>query len=276
MDSNTDNPMTTLRETDHRVPAAFTLIELLVVIAIIAILAALLLPALSGAKRKAHRIACTSNLKQLTFAAHLYAGDFKDAIPPNVIGGPGRGWVEGNSRDLPGAIDRGLVERGALFPQTRSVGIYRCPGNTEGVQETGAIRIRDYSLNGMMGLNSDGARYVHAPVPENRKFTHIRTPGPAAANLFVDEQSGRNPAATSIDDGYFAVNLKDTRWQNIPSSRHGNGGVLSFADGHVEFWTWREDTTRGLQGNFVFTTRTDQDLRRLKEATYSRSVLPPS
>ena len=78
----------------------------------------------------------------------------------------------------------------------------------------------------------------------------------------------------SINDGYFAVNLGDTSWQNIPARRHGNGGVLSFADGHVEFWNWIEDATRTLEGNFVSTTSTDRDLRRLKEATYSRSVFP--
>jgi len=63
---------------------AFTLMELLVVIAIIAILAALLLPALARGKRQALGIACLNNLKQLTLAANVYAGDFSDAIPPNA------------------------------------------------------------------------------------------------------------------------------------------------------------------------------------------------
>ena len=116
---------------------------------------------------------------------------------------------------------------------------------------------------------------MHPSVPENLKFFQVQTPGPANANLFTDEQSGNDSQTTSIDDGYFAVNLEQRSWQNIPASRHGNGGVLSFADGHVEFWKWREGTTRTLQGNFVATIPTDRDLRRLKEATYSPDLLPP-
>ena len=180
--------------------------------------------------------------------------------------------MDGNARGLPEATNVALSQKGALFAQTKSLEIYRCPGNKEGVSGAGA-RARDYSLNGMMGENSAGALYVHPDVPANLKFAQIQSPGPANANLFVDEQSTSDPATTSIDDGYFAVNLAETRWQNVPASRHGDGGVLSFADGHVEFWKWREPTTRKLQGNFVTSVAGDRDLRRLKEATYPIAVL---
>jgi len=259
---------------DGRRATAFTLIELLVVIAIIAILAALLLPALSTAKQKAQRISCTSNLKQLTLASHLYAGDFEDHIPPNTIDTPGQGWVDaGNTRDLPAATNVALLQKGALFPQIKSLEVYRCPGNKADVQGAGERRARDYSLNGIMGENSAGALYVHPDVPANIKFTQLDSPSPVNANLFVDEQSTSIPSTTSIDDGYFAVNLTMTSWQNLPASRHGNGGMFSFADGHVEFWKWYEGHTRKLLITDAAAAPNDRDLRRLKEATYPPNIL---
>jgi prepilin-type N-terminal cleavage/methylation domain-containing protein/prepilin-type processing-associated H-X9-DG protein len=257
-----------------RAKHGFTLIELLVVIAIIAILAAMLLPALSRAKQRAQRIACTNNLKQLSLAAVLYGGDYDDHIPPNILGVYSRTWAGGNSHGLPDATDVALVQNAVLYPEVKSLGVYHCPGDNAVVQGAGVPRVRDYSLNGMMGENSAGSAYVHPGISEVIKFSQLVDPGPSKANLFVDEQASGDPALTSIDDGYFAVNLAETRWQNIPASRHGNGGTLSFGDGHAEFWTWREPTTHTLQGNMVASVANDRDLRRVKEATYPLSALP--
>jgi prepilin-type processing-associated H-X9-DG protein len=108
------------------------------------------------------------------------------------------------------------------------------------------------------------------------RFTSVRNPGPATASLFLDEQADVTPALSSIDDGYYAIEFasKGPSWRNIPASRHGNGGQLSFADGHAERWKWREPTTRDLKGNgrtgttAASTKFKDRDLEQLWKSTY--------
>jgi prepilin-type N-terminal cleavage/methylation domain-containing protein/prepilin-type processing-associated H-X9-DG protein len=248
---------------------AFTLIELLVVIAIIAILASLLLPALARAKEKASGISCVNNLKQLTLAAVLYSGDFNDKIIPNLLSDT-NAWIGGAVVGLPGATNLADIRNGRLFPYNQSEQIYRCPSDKLPMRIGGrnVLRVRSYSLNGMMGENTPWASNdVHPRIPENRKFSDVKDPGASQANFFVDEQ------AESIDDGYFAVDSwQSSYWRNTMASRHGNGSPLSFADGHAEQWRWLEARTRLRKGLNSSTTPTDRDLRRLKLATYSANA----
>src|SRR5277367_1806073 len=142
-------------KTHLRPKTAFTLIELLVVIAIIAILAAMLLPALSKAKQKAQGISCINNLRQLTIAAMTYAGDYKDAICPNVPLST-TGWVAGDVSGFSSATDPtnlNLIRAAVVYPYNQSTAIYHCPSDTVPVRLAGVpqIRVRSYSLSCMMG-----------------------------------------------------------------------------------------------------------------------------
>lgn len=265
----------------------FTLIELLVVIAIIAILAGMLLPALSKAKQKAQNIMCVSNMKQLTLAWIMYADDFNDNLVWNDMEDQQYGWVRGvldynaaNPHNTNIAYLRD-PQYAALWPYTGATGIYRCPADRSYV-EAGGIRtprIRSISMSQAMNSRDDWLGFLtRADYWVFRKMSDIHVMGHSKAYVFIDEHPD------SINFGDFAVAMNDgippTRVFIIdyPSSSHGGAGGLSFADGRAEIKRWRDPRTmppyRNQSLNLVVPSPNNQDMVFMSEhASVRRSPI---
>jgi len=231
----------------------FTLIELLVVIAIIAILAALLLPALTKAKQKAQGIKCLSNTKQITLGWIMYQGDSQDFLMPVdswVVKSPYLDWQYSLSNtNWSALVDQ---QQSLMAVYIRAPGVYKCPGDDNSALN--GDRVRSVSMNGALGIGSSGptvqGNYPNPPAPiyfgsgssgvghAARKVSDLNKPGPANTFVALDEHGD------SINDGVFMFDPGYSRtgehWRDLPASYHNRACNFSFADGHSEIHRWRE------------------------------------
>ncbi|HZL77605.1 MAG TPA: prepilin-type N-terminal cleavage/methylation domain-containing protein [Candidatus Limnocylindrales bacterium] len=258
----------------------FTLIELLVVIAIIAILAAMLLPALSKAKIKAQKTFCMNNLKQIHLAWVMYSGDNDDRIVPvsnQIPGGPNDPNMAPGAAEaqiFPG--DVGLLvctnvryaRNSLLYPYHRSDVLFKCPADPRNVNwrpnNSGPPTTRSYSVNGWMNPTTVTASQPYLQRQDLFRvfIKQANISHPSDIWVTIEENPG------TINDDWFVENpASPGAWTDLPASYHNKSCILLFADGHAASRKWTDYQIISQQGINMGKDPSSDDLPWLLAAT---------